>query len=219
MACERPPQRAPQTVARPWRSLRRYSGGKVAAWHRFTRARRIVGTTQRRQWTNSRSLNREHRRPHIRDCQGQRPKGPIKSNTFFGDGGGGGLRTPPQNQGFGPIVRAIIRHCLKKRILRGPYAKNPASREASRASLGGVGITRPASGRDVLTLKIIATTPYCCCMPWHARGYEREAVHGAACCFCDRAIAAPEKARGKIVACIYCGMDRGFIPAEEIEPL
>lgn len=68
-------------------------------------------------------------------------------------------------------------------------------------------------------LKSVPVVPFACCMPWHARPYsDDEPVHGAACCFCDRAVAAPEKARGKIVACIYCGLDMGFIPAIEIPP-
>lgn len=55
-------------------------------------------------------------------------------------------------------------------------------------------------------------------MPWHARGYEKEAVHGARCCFCSRDVAAPESVRGMTVACIYCGLDQNLIPAVEIEP-
>lgn len=54
-------------------------------------------------------------------------------------------------------------------------------------------------------------------MPWHARYWDPDAI-GAACWFCDRAIAIPETAKGKIVACIYCGLERGFIPEVEIEP-
>ena len=67
-------------------------------------------------------------------------------------------------------------------------------------------------------LKSLPVVPFGCYMPWHARGSEGEPVHGAACWFCDRAVAATEGARGKIVACIYCGLDRGFIPEMEIEP-
>lgn len=71
-------------------------------------------------------------------------------------------------------------------------------------------------------MQVVPVTPFCCCMPWHARSFaeatdaDHGPVHGAACCFCDRAVAAPEIARGKTVACIYCGMDRGFIPAIEV---
>lgn len=68
-------------------------------------------------------------------------------------------------------------------------------------------------------LRSVPITPFCCCMPWHARSYSGDnPVHGAACCFCDRAVAAPETARGKTVACIYCGLDMGFIPESEIPP-
>lgn len=63
-------------------------------------------------------------------------------------------------------------------------------------------------------LRVVPVTPFCCCMPWHARSDED---HGGACWFCDRAIAVPEVARGKVVACIYCGLDKGFIPEMEIE--
>lgn len=65
-------------------------------------------------------------------------------------------------------------------------------------------------------LRILPPAPFCCCMPWRLRG--EGIFHGARCCFCDLEIAAPEEARGKHVACIYCGLDRGFIPAVEIEP-
>jgi hypothetical protein len=68
-------------------------------------------------------------------------------------------------------------------------------------------------------LQSVPTLPYCCCMPWHARHSEDEPVHGAACWFCDRAVAAPASARGKIVACVYCGLDRGFVPAVDVEPI
>jgi hypothetical protein len=65
------------------------------------------------------------------------------------------------------------------------------------------------------SLKTVPVVPFCCCMPWHCR---QEGEHGAACWFCDRAVAAPEKAHGKIVSCIYCGLDRGFIPEIEVPP-
>lgn len=62
---------------------------------------------------------------------------------------------------------------------------------------------------------LVPVTPFCCCMPWHGR-YGDE--FGAACCFCGRAVAAPEKARGKVVACIYCGIDRGYLLENECPP-
>lgn len=67
-------------------------------------------------------------------------------------------------------------------------------------------------------VRIVPVKAAAYCMPWHARGFETEDVHGARCCYCDQSIAAPESARGKNVSCIYCGMDRNEIPAVEIEP-
>ncbi len=76
----------------------------------------------------------------------------------------------------------------------------------------------------VAAVKILPPEPFCFCMPWHGRHWETategdpEPKHGARCCYCDREIAAPESARGKHVACIYCGLDLGKLPAVEIEP-
>lgn len=68
-------------------------------------------------------------------------------------------------------------------------------------------------------MKIVPTEPFGCYMPWHAHQlWGDEKRHGASCCFCDRAVAATEIAKGKTVACIYCGLDRGFLAEEEIEP-
>jgi hypothetical protein len=70
----------------------------------------------------------------------------------------------------------------------------------------------------------VPVAPFRCCLPWHARHWHAigedgpETMHGGACCFCDRAIAVPESARGKTVACTYCGMERGFEPAAELPP-
>lgn len=69
-----------------------------------------------------------------------------------------------------------------------------------------------------MTLRIAAPVPFAHCHQWGLRGHANEPEHGARCCHCDREVAAPESARGKLVACIYCGMDRGEIPCEEIEP-
>lgn len=66
-------------------------------------------------------------------------------------------------------------------------------------------------------LRVLPPSPFCCCMPWRLRDVD-EVMHGARCCFCDLEIAAPVEAKGKTVACIYCGLDRELIPAEEIEP-
>lgn len=68
-------------------------------------------------------------------------------------------------------------------------------------------------------LKSVPVVPFGCYMPWRLRGaYDDEIVEGAACWFCDREVAAPSEAKGKIVACIYCGLDRGFVDPVEIEP-
>lgn len=67
-------------------------------------------------------------------------------------------------------------------------------------------------------LRLVPPSPVHHCMPWHARGWEKEAEHGARCCYCDREVAAPESARGKVVACVCCGLDRGELPLVEIEP-
>ena len=66
-------------------------------------------------------------------------------------------------------------------------------------------------------LRLAPPIPVAHCMPWHARSYELEPVHAARCCHCGRDIARPESARGKLAACIYCGLDRGEIPWEEPE--
>lgn len=71
---------------------------------------------------------------------------------------------------------------------------------------------------SVMTLQILPPKPFCYCMPWHGRWDDGEKYHGATCCFCNRDVAAPKHARGKNVACIYCGLDRGRIPEAEIEP-
>lgn len=65
---------------------------------------------------------------------------------------------------------------------------------------------------------ILPPAPFCHCMPWHARDWTSGEVHGARCCYCSREVAAPAEAKGKHVACIYCGMDRDEIPAVEIPP-
>jgi hypothetical protein len=70
---------------------------------------------------------------------------------------------------------------------------------------------------DAGTHLVIDFAPVCC-MPWHARGSEDEPVHGGECRYCHREIAVPASAKGVPVACIYCGMERGFVEAKEIEP-
>lgn len=66
-------------------------------------------------------------------------------------------------------------------------------------------------------LRLVPPSPVLFCPPWHGC-MEAVPVHGARCCWCPREVAAPEKARGLTVACIYCGMERGLLPAVEIEP-
>lgn len=67
-------------------------------------------------------------------------------------------------------------------------------------------------------LAIVPPSPVAFCPAWHARGFEDLLVHGARCCWCVRDVAAPDWAKGLTVGCIYCAMDRGDLPAVEIEP-
>lgn len=66
-------------------------------------------------------------------------------------------------------------------------------------------------------LQLVPPSPVAFCAAWHCH-FGTDPVHGARCCWCEREVAAPEHARGKTVACIYCGMDRGLVPIQEIEP-
>lgn len=68
-----------------------------------------------------------------------------------------------------------------------------------------------------MMLKLVPPSPAIFCPAWGGC-MEVGPVHGARCCFCQREVAAPEKARGLNVGCIYCGLERGLIPAVEIEP-
>lgn len=62
-------------------------------------------------------------------------------------------------------------------------------------------------------LTFVPDVPFCCCPPWRLRCLLLdEDVHGARCFKCDREVAAPAAAKGKRVACIYCGLDEGWIP-------
>ena len=67
-------------------------------------------------------------------------------------------------------------------------------------------------------IRILDPMPLRCCMPWRLRNSAKGEIHGARCCFCDREVAATKDEKGKTVACIYCGLERGFLPAVEIEP-
>jgi hypothetical protein len=66
-----------------------------------------------------------------------------------------------------------------------------------------------------IRIRILPPAPAHFCPAWHARaGLHR--FYGATCCFCERDVAAPEA--NKTVACIYCGLDRGLVPAIEVPP-
>lgn len=67
-----------------------------------------------------------------------------------------------------------------------------------------------------MTLAIAEIIPYGFYPAWHVRNpgdYRPDHIHGARCCWCDREVAVPAEAKGKYVACIYCGLDRGHVPA------
>lgn len=63
-----------------------------------------------------------------------------------------------------------------------------------------------------MTLATVPDVPFCCCPPWQLRHIDARPTHGAMCFMCGRDVAAPEAARGKRVACIYCGPDNGWCP-------
>lgn len=73
-------------------------------------------------------------------------------------------------------------------------------------------------------ISVVPPSPVAFCLAWHARhavlmcDLSDEPLHGGWCCYCDRSVAVPESARGKTVACIYCGLDRGLVPEVEVEP-
>ena len=57
-----------------------------------------------------------------------------------------------------------------------------------------------------------------CCFPWRLRGIGDSgeltgpnAIKPGECAFCKREIAIPKPHHGKPCACIYCGIDRGWI--------
>lgn len=67
-------------------------------------------------------------------------------------------------------------------------------------------------------LRILPPAPVTHCMPWHLR-CDCAGIHGARCCGCNREVAAPAFAKGKHVACIYCGFESGAVPCVEIDPM
>lgn len=62
-------------------------------------------------------------------------------------------------------------------------------------------------------LRLVPTEAFTHCWPWHLRDLQPGPSRGGVCCFCSRAVAVPDAARGKTVACIYCGLDRGDVEA------
>lgn len=67
-----------------------------------------------------------------------------------------------------------------------------------------------------IALRILPPAPVAHCMPWRLRNPHEGQWLGARCCYCDREIAAPVSAKGRHVACIYCGLDRGEILAIDV---
>lgn len=68
-------------------------------------------------------------------------------------------------------------------------------------------------------MKLLPPAPFVYCPQWHVRNAFAGEIHGARCCYCGREVATTAAAKGKHVACIYCGLDSGEIPAVEIEPI
>ena len=71
---------------------------------------------------------------------------------------------------------------------------------------------------DRPSLKIVVPEPIAFGSAWHARMAQPPAISPAQCCFCNRYIAVEPRFSRMYVACIYCGLERGLIPEEEIEP-
>jgi hypothetical protein len=72
----------------------------------------------------------------------------------------------------------------------------------------------------VSKLAAVPDVPFCCCPPWALRHLDDRPTHGSMCFICARDVAAPEIARGKRVACIYCGLSmsrRRGAPAKQRE--
>lgn len=65
-------------------------------------------------------------------------------------------------------------------------------------------------------IRLVHSVPHGCYMPWHLRGAPGSGPYAAACCFCKRDIGVPKEVQGKRVACIYCGLDHGLIPAVDV---
>lgn len=67
-------------------------------------------------------------------------------------------------------------------------------------------------------LTIVAVEPLGFCMAWHSRLDVDGPTVGSSCCWCEREIAVPLTHKDTHMACIYCGLDKGYLPAVEIEP-
>ncbi len=65
-----------------------------------------------------------------------------------------------------------------------------------------------------MNIRLAHSVPFGCYFPWHLRHMDG-GQYGAICCFCQRDVGVPGKARGQRVACIYCGLDRGLIPVDD----
>ena len=68
-----------------------------------------------------------------------------------------------------------------------------------------------------MSIRLVATKPAAYGPAWHAR-WHRGDHRGARCCYCARDIAVSAESRAATAACIYCGLDRGDLPAVEIFP-
>ena len=68
------------------------------------------------------------------------------------------------------------------------------------------------------SLSIVPPSPATFGPAWHARAEDPPAIAPARCCFCDRDIAVKTSEAHLTAACIYCGIDRGLLPAID-EPL
>jgi hypothetical protein len=69
----------------------------------------------------------------------------------------------------------------------------------------------------------IVTAPPVVCWPWHLAGCDPELgpAHpiGANCGECGREIALRRDRPNANALCLYCGMDAGLVPLEEVPPV
>lgn len=66
-------------------------------------------------------------------------------------------------------------------------------------------------------LKLVVSRAHAYVWPWHIRFSDADgaAPYRDDCIFCGRAIAVPRRHQGAACACLYCGLERGHIPAVE----